>query len=93
MKNFVKDLTDFYKLGRDETRVAVMSFADSANIHIPFYWSYSYKYQFDNAVNRIQYTGGGTATARALDKAYNYMYRPNWGARSSGDDLNNCNDF
>ena len=87
MKNFVKDLTDYYQLGRDDTRVSVMSFADSANIHIRFSAYFSNKYQFDNAVNRILYTGGGTATASALNMAYNYMFTSGYGARSSGNDL------
>ena len=88
MKNFVKDLTDFYKLGRDETRVSVMSFSNSANIHIRFSAYFSNKNQFNNAVDDIRYIGGGTATATALNMAYNYMFTSGYGARSSGNNLN-----
>ncbi len=86
MKSFVKDLTDFYKLGSDETRVSVMSFASSANLHIAFSSYFSDKNQFDSAVDRIGFTGGGTATAMALNLAYNSMFTPRYGARGSGED-------
>ncbi|XP_028394918.1 uncharacterized protein LOC114519064 [Dendronephthya gigantea] len=84
MKRFVKDLTDFYKIGREETRVSVMSYANYANIHIRFSTYFSDKSQFDNAVDRIQYTGGGTATSIALNMAYNYMFTIGYGARGPG---------
>jgi hypothetical protein len=88
MKSFVKDLTDFYKLGAEETRVSVMSYSNSANIHIAFSAYFSDKTRFDSAVDRISFTGGGTATAMALNKAYNYMFTSHYGARGSGKDLN-----
>ena len=87
MKLFVKDLADFYKLGAEETRVSVMSYSDSANIHIKFSEYFSDKTRFDSAVDRISYTGGGTATAMALNMAYNYMFTSHYGARGSGKDL------
>ena len=87
MKLFVKDLTDFYKLGSDETRVSVMSFASSANIHISFSAYFRDKSQFDSAVDDIQYDGGGTATAIALNMAYQDMFTTRYGARGSGIDL------
>ena len=86
MKSFVKDLTDFYKLGSDETRVSVMSFSDSTNIHIAFSSYFSDKNQFDSAVDRIGFADGGTATAMALNLAYNSMFTPRYGARGSGKD-------
>ena len=87
MKLFVKDLTDFYKLGPDETRVSVMSFASSANIHIPFSAYFRDKSHFDSAVDDIQYDDGGTATAMALNMAYMDMFTTRYGARGSGIDL------
>jgi collagen type VI alpha len=86
MKLFVKDLTDFYKLGSEETRVSVMTFSDSATIHIPFSRYFSDKNRFDTAVDRIQYISGGTATALALNMAYNDMFTSRYGARGSGKD-------
>jgi receptor-type tyrosine-protein phosphatase Q len=86
MKSFVKDLTDFYKLGPDETRVSVMSFASSARIHIAFSAYFSDKRRFDSAVDSISYTGGGTATATALNLAYSDMFTTRYGMRNSGKD-------
>ena len=74
MKSFVKDLTDYYKLGPEETRVSVMSFSNSAYIHISFSGYFSDKNEFDAAVDRISYTGEGTATAIALNITYNHMF-------------------
>ena len=87
MKLFVKDLTDFYKLGPEETRVSVMSFSSSAYIHIPFSRNFSDKNQFDSAVDEIGYDNGGTATAIALNMAYNDMFTSRYGARGTGRDL------
>ena len=87
MKLFVKDLTDFYKLGLEETRVSVMSFSNSAYIHIPFSQNFSGKKQFNSAVDRISYTGGGTATAIALNMAYNDMFTSRYGARGTGENF------
>ena len=84
MKLFVKDLTDFYKLGPDETRVSVMSFSDSAYIHISFSGYFADKNRFDSAVDRIGYDNGGTATAMALSMAYNDMFTSRYGARGTG---------
>ena len=74
MKSFVKDLTDYYKLGPEGTRVSVMSFSNSAYIHIPFSGHFSDKNEFDSAVDRISYSGGETATALALYITYNRMF-------------------
>lgn len=87
MKLFVKDLTDFYKLEQDATRVSVMSFSSSAYIHIRFSGYFSDKKSFDSAVDRIGYSSGWTATAVALNMAYNDMFTSRYGARGSGKDL------
>ena len=83
----MKDLTDYYMLGSEETRVSVMSFSSSAYIHIRFSRYFLDKNQFNSAVDRISYTGGGTATAIALNKAYNYMFTSHYGARGAGKDM------
>ena len=87
IKLFVKDLTDYYMLGPEETRVSVMSFSSSAYIHIPFSRYFLDKNQFNSAVDKISYTGGGTATAMALNKAYNDMFTSRYGARGAGKDM------
>ena len=97
MKLFVKDLTDFYKLGSEETRVSVMSFASHAHIHIAFSAHFSDKRWFDSAVDRISYSSGGTATAAALNLAYSDMFTTRNGMRGSGRNTNNvlcpCTNF
>lgn len=84
MKVFVKDLTNFYKLSQEQTRVSVMSFSNSATIHFSFNAHIPDKSSFDSAVDRIQYSGGGTATARALNLARTRMFSSDYGARGSG---------
>ncbi|XP_028394865.1 uncharacterized protein LOC114519007 [Dendronephthya gigantea] len=83
MKQFVKDFADFYKLGREETRISVMSFSSFANIRIRFSTYFSTKSEFDNSVDRIPFTAGGTATSVALNLAYNSMFTAQYGARGS----------
>ena len=87
MKLFVKDLADFYKLGREDTRVSVMSYSNSPSIHIRFSRYFLNKNQFDSAVDLISYSGEGTATARALDMANNDMFTSSYGARGRGNDF------
>ena len=87
MKLFVKDLVDFYKLGPEETQVSVMSFSSSAYIHIPFSQVFSDKNQFDSAVDRISYGGGGTTTAMALNMAHNDMFTLRNETRGTGKNL------
>ena len=84
MKTFVKDLTNFFTISSDETRVAVMTFASSATIHITFSRLFSDKRSLDSAVNNIGHSGGGTATAMALNFAYTHMFSRSYGARGTG---------
>ena len=87
MKLFVKHLTDYYKLGPEETRASVMSFSSSAYIRIPFSENFLNKNQFDSAVDRVSYDGGSTSTTLALIMAYNDMFTSRYGARGTGKDL------
>ena len=84
MKAFVKDLTNFFTISSDETRVSVMTFASSAAIHFHFSSGFSNKNSLDAAVDNIGYTGGGTATALALNFAYTHMFNSRYGARGEG---------
>ena len=86
MKSFIKSLTDYYKVGLDDTRVSVMSFSAKAIIEISFNQSWD-KNWFDSAVDRIKYQGGKTYTGKALEKAYRVMFKPRYGARGTGRDL------
>ena len=84
MKTFVKDLTSYFRISRDETRVSVMSFSNDATIHIPFSRYFDDNVELSLAIDDIDYTGGGTATAIALNKAYQDMFQEKNGARKAG---------
>ena len=84
MKTFVKDLTNFFTISSDETRVSVMTFASSTAIHIKFSQLFSDKRSLDSAVDNIGYSSGGTATAMALNFAYTHMFSRSYGARGTG---------
>ena len=84
MKTFVKDLTSYFSISRDETRVSVMSFSNDATIHIPFSRYFDDNVELSLAIDDIDYTGGGTATAIALNKAYQDMFQEKNGARKAG---------
>ena len=84
MKTFVKDLTDFFHVLPDETRVSVMTFASRTTINIQFSQQFYNKSSLHQAVDNIRYTGGGTATAMALNRAYTDMFTSRYGARGAG---------
>ena len=84
MNAFVKDLTNFFTISSDETRISVMTFASHATIHIKFSRLFSDKRSLDYVVNNIGYSGGGTATATALNLAYTHMFSRSYGARGTG---------
>lgn len=83
MKTFVKDLTSYFSISRDETRVSVMSFSNKATIHIPFS-QYFDVVKLSLAIDDIDYSGGGTATAIALNTAYQDMFQEKNGGRKEG---------
>ena len=84
MNAFVKDLTNFFTISSDETRISVMTFASHATIHIKFSRLFSDKRSLDYVVNNIGYSGGGTGTAKALNLAYTHMFSRSYGARGTG---------
>ena len=84
MKTFVKDLTNIFTISPHETRVSVMSFSNDATIHIPFSRHFYDHIELSTAIDAIDYSGGGTATAIALNKAYEDMFQAKNGARKTG---------
>ena len=84
MKTFLKDLTSYFSISRDETRVSVMSFSNDAKIHISFSQYFDDHFELSLAIDDIDYSGGGTATAIALNKAYEDMFQEKKGARKGG---------
>ena len=86
IKSLVKNITDYFMLGPDETRVSVMSFETDSIIEISFSQSLD-KLRFDSAVDRIEYRGFLTYTGEALQKANSDMFTSGYGARGTGRDL------
>ena len=91
IKSLVKNITDYFMLGPDETRVSVMSFETDSVINISFSQSLD-KLRFDSAVDEIKYQdffGFGllTLTGEALRKANSDMFSSSYGARGTGRDL------
>ena len=84
--SLVKNITDYFMLGPDETRVSVMSFETDSVIEISFSQSLD-KLRFDSAVDRIKYRGRLTYTGEALQKANSDMFTSGYGARGTGRDL------
>ena len=85
-KSLVKNITDYFMLGPDETRVSVMSFSTFSIIEISFSQSLD-KNRFDSAVDRVEYRAFLTYTGEALQKAYSDMFTSGYGARGTGRDL------
>ena len=84
MRTFVREITNLFDITYGKTRVSLMTFSDEASIHIPFSKQFSSKSKFSFAVDSIDYSGGGTATAVALNSAYNDMFTKKNGARGTG---------
>ncbi|XP_028403908.1 ZP domain-containing protein-like [Dendronephthya gigantea] len=61
-----------------------MSFSNDATIHIPFSRDFISDIELSTAIDGIDYSGGGTATAIALKKAYEEMFQAKNGARKTG---------
>ena len=83
MKLFVKNLTYYYKLGLDETRISVMSFSTKSVIQI-FFWRDLKRNEFVAAVDEIPYMAEMTKTGDALKYAYSYMFSSSNGTRGAG---------
>lgn len=77
-------MIDFFNISRDDTQVALVRFATKVNFLFPFTF-YRSRSSLRNAVSRVDYTGGYTATGPALDIAHNYVFSRYYGARPSSD--------
>ena len=66
VKNFVKDVVDFFNIGTSGTHVAVVTYSTSTWLEFNLKEHYT-KSAMKNAVGNIYYRGGMTYTADALD--------------------------
>ncbi|XP_028390639.1 matrilin-2-like [Dendronephthya gigantea] len=87
-KSFVKDLTKFFTISQNSTRVSVMSYATGATLHFRFSRVFGTRQNLYSAIDNIPYSGGGTNTHLALLRAYTDMFNAKNGSRVT--DVNEC---
>ncbi|XP_028390644.1 uncharacterized protein LOC114515560 [Dendronephthya gigantea] len=83
-KSFVKDLTNFFTISQNSTRVSVMSYASWTTLHFPFSRVFGTRQDLYSAIDNIPYSGGGTNTHLALLRAYTDMFNAKNGSRLTG---------
>ena len=66
MKNFVKDVVDFFNIGPSGTHVAVVTYSTNTQLEFNLKAHHT-KSSIKSAVSKISYRGGWTYTADALD--------------------------
>lgn len=66
VKNFVKNVVDFFNIGSSGTHVAVVTYSTYSSLEFKLKAHYT-KSSIKNAVSEIRYRGGWTYTADALD--------------------------
>lgn len=66
VKNFVKNVVDFFNIGLSGTHVAVVTFSTYSRLEFNLKAHYT-KSSIKNVVSNIGYRGGWTYTADALD--------------------------
>ncbi|XP_005097977.1 cartilage matrix protein [Aplysia californica] len=79
---FVSNLVKLFDIGRNKTRVAVVSFSTNATVEFHLDEFYEQKGVRDH-VETILYTGGGTNTDDALKLVKNSVLTPKHGVRSN----------
>ena len=79
-KSFIKDITHYFEISQNDTRVAVMSYATYSIVHFPFSREFVSQQDLHSAIDSIPYSGGGTNTAQALVKAYTDMFSASTGS-------------
>ena len=83
-KSFVKDLTNYFTISQNSTRISVMSYATWSTLHIRFSRVFGTRQDLYSAIDNIPYTGGGTNTHQALMRAYTDMFNAKNGSRFTG---------
>ena len=91
MKEFVNQVSSFFTVSSDHTRVSVMTFSNNPTIHIKFKDTFVNMAAFNSTVLSIIQANGGTNTADALIKARTTMFSTDEGARSSGKNTHRLN--
>ena len=73
VKNFVKNVVDFFNIGASGTHVAVVTYSTYPRLEFNLK-AYATKSSIKNAVGKIGYRGGWTYTADALDYVRNNIF-------------------
>ncbi|CAC5396105.1 COL6A [Mytilus coruscus] len=81
MLKFVQDVINIFTIGKNYVQVGVDIYANSASTRIRLN-SYQSKTQLMDAVKRISFTNGGTATNRAIHHLISSSFSPSHGSRS-----------
>ncbi|XP_069134272.1 collagen alpha-3(VI) chain-like [Argopecten irradians] len=78
--SFVEQVIDYLDVGKDVTRVGVMTFSDSATMRFPLN-QYNSKDEVQTAVRAIDWRGGNTFTDKALKMLLDEGFTVEMGAR------------
>lgn len=79
-KEFVKEVASTFKMGPDQSQIAVISYSDEAQIDIKF-GEYSNVNDFNAAVDSVKHQRKRTRIDLALDLAASSLFTPEGGAR------------
>ena len=77
---FVKEVASTFKMGPEQSQIAVISYSDRAQVDIRF-GEYSNVNDFNSAVNRVKHQRQRTRIDKALDLANTMVFTPAGGAR------------
>ncbi|XP_068760232.1 protocadherin Fat 4-like [Montipora capricornis] len=80
MKNFVKDVVDFFNIGPSGTHVAVVTYSTNTQLEFNLKAHHT-KSSIKSAVSKISYRGGWTYTADALDYVRRNIFVKSQGMR------------
>jgi len=79
-KYFIQNVVDAFDINPDKTRVAVVSYSSAAKTEFVFN-DHSTKSEVKMAISGMQFIGGSTATAEAIDRATTDIFVPAHGSR------------
>lgn len=79
-KDFVKEVASTFKMGPDQSQIAVISYSDDAQIDVKF-GEYSNVNDFNAAVDSVKHQRRRTRIDLALDLAVSGLFTPEGGAR------------
>ena len=80
VKEFVKKVVDFFNIGTKGTHIAVVTYSSRTRERFNLVRYYT-KSDLKNAVSRINYNGGGTYTAEALEYVRKNIFTSSGGMR------------